>query len=418
MVEKTNNITPDATVQNTAQGQEWAASEKKVTDKVRTPGWNLFDKIVHFGINFGLNVVGATITAHFMTKHEINKKVKNGEKGYSKKDISKLPGENIKIPFSGGSNFYEAYDKFEKSTLKAYHKLNKKTGSKVDDDTVDVAGGITVDVLMLSFAGHITTAMTQLFENDKVKPKLVRWLDKNITDPLRKTFGKGPDAAELEERKQVYDKLDNELSGKSFSGTWGARFFAIGVVIASLFGLRQLDKFTFGRNSKPEFWGLNRLKQGVLWSADKGYERQKEGKTGGFTAPWKDPKSTASQSFYAKRMSTLFATELTGSGTTASIQFLYLMAKEFFGIGVDTNTKKKKPKANENTALASNRTDTIPAPQIAAKTEETVEETEEVALDEKAEKAANYRAKNQPVGNNYQDKALASQQETTMEQTL
>ncbi len=299
------------------------------TDKVRTAGWMKFDKLVHFGISFLLNVGLALTQSVFQVNYEINKKIDaananpndsslDGFRGQEKRSVWILEGyfklaEKVKTNFTDKifNNKYDEAGKPHSSERNFYSEVAK-------------------DVLILSNPGHITTALTQIFENKYVKPKLVRWFDKRI-DEKRISRGDAPTEKELAEREAIYKKLDNELSGKSFVQIWTARFVAIATVITSLIGLGKLDQALTKADIAGE-GGLFRVRQVAV-----GAGRFVEGGLGAFNkkvnwlsnAVVKD--ANTPDTYFANNMLKLFATEVVGSGITSGAQYLTLMFKEFFG---------------------------------------------------------------------------------------
>lgn len=415
----------------------------KTTDKVRTPGWRMFDFVAHWVINWGLNITASIVTAHDMWNYQRNKAIKEG----------KLEGQERKLLLGPVSEWFHSFtERAEKKWFQPFWdtvmpgRLIKEGENKGQVNKNDKykygrqqAVGITGGVFILSFGGHITTLIAQFFETPRIKQRLVRWLDKNVTDPVRRMFGKGPDEHELEERKAIYHKLDNELSGKSAIGMWGSRFAGIGMVILSMITLGAIDKLVVKDNpnlSKDEnetLRGFGRAPQ-AFFAGSRWLKEKTDGK---FSPDYLNPPKEGefidkSGRNYAQFIARMASLEVVGSTITAITQYLYLMAQEFFGVGPKTNVAdkeekdaaKKGQKAPKAT-VAEYKVDIAPAPQASreapqreARSErKTHENTAVETAKNKDEQSARHSEKNKPAGATHRAKARASQ-DTPMEQAV
>lgn len=355
------------------------------TNKVRTRGWWLFDKIVHGGINWVGNMALSMWFAHDKTNYEINQRLKLPDDHPDK--LTNPNGKEFKVTLGGDwgkwgektfgekMNFYKFVDWFEVNAAGKIFavKYDRDDAGKITDPASGKrnsagrweAAAIFTDVMFLSFGGHLTTLITQFFENRRIKPKMVRWLD-GVSDSWRKWRGKGePTPGELAEREEIYKKLDSELAGKSFLQVWGARAVGIATVIASIIGLREADRFItkqvapdFVKNHE-DFLGRGRVTQGTFWLA-----RFIKGGVNEVGGNW-DPaalrrtpqgQTMTAEVFQANKMVRLAATEFTGASTTAATQYLTLMFKELFG---------KKEREKEAKEAEAKKTNVTPAPASA-----------------------------------------------------
>ena len=309
------------------------------TKKVRTRGWELFDFFVH-GVNgLGLNVVFSMLIANDEWRYIRNQAILDGSyKGVEQKNpvMDAFHGFNHKIQ-TGVSDW------------KGWNALvNKRTG---DAYFKDQAIGITNSVLTLSYGGHISTAIAAIMERPAIKTRAVRFLD-NVIDGTRRLAGKQVNDNELAERQQIYHKLDTEFSGKSPWGMISSRIVGIGMVIASMVGLAAADRGLnptgddnvrgFQHAAKFFFDQSKAVKDRPGSKFDPAY--LKPPAPGEFVLKSKvegKPEFTKAQ--YLARMASL---ELVGSTITQVVQYSYLMAKEFFGIGANTNVSHKSVEAN------------------------------------------------------------------------
>lgn len=453
MTQKTDN-----TVQ-TKQTAESAVPEHlrvdTTTSKVRTPGWKLFDLIVHGGINGVLNIAASVWMANDRKKHIVNKAIDGEVTGFTKgKDLSGAKKRNVtlgNLPLIG--NFYEFSDwldtQFYNKDAHGNIKNEAETAGKGFKDKYDsnqAKGGFfgrledgplgnipvikqllrplgkyTGGVLFLAWGGHVTNAIMSIFESKSIKPKLVRFLDK-VIDGSRAMFGKSRTAEELAGREEIYKKLDSDLAGKTMKGIWGARFAGILTVIVGASAAEAVDEAINGRfeddgkTEKP--LGILRASQGFFKAANftKGGINYNRDIAGGKKKHWepdflsnnKTSLKAAESSYIADQT----ATEIMGTGITTATQYIWLMARELFGVGPKTNIgdKKDKNKADHSSnraPIAQHKTDE-PAP---TKAEDTIlaNKPEEIYND-KGNKTPRYSDKNKPAGSTYQDKATAAQE--------
>ncbi len=345
------------------------------TNKVRTPGWRLFDFFAHWVNNYGLNVAASLVTANDSWNYQVNKaidryKETNGREGFN--------GEKKRLLLGKASEwlFGTALPWVEKGTSKFWGTVLPKSSSGEDKYKYvrKQAIGVSNGVILLSFGGHATTLIAQFFETPAIKKRLVRWLDKYVTDPIRKLFGKGPTERELKEREAIYYKLDNELSGKSMIGMWSSRFAGIGMVIISMFTLGLVDKwinpFQYDPNQTPEEndkrrdqyeenVGFGRAPQAFFRTVEKLSEAGVIKKPA-FLEPNKPGQFLDSEGRNkAQYMARMAALEIVGTSITSVTQYLYLMMREFFGVGPKTNidnSKKKDKRAAANSNSGNVRT--------------------------------------------------------------
>jgi hypothetical protein len=337
------------------------------TDKVRTAGWKRFDEWVHFGINFGLNVVLAMAQSVFQTNYEINQKI----------DAANQAGTGVSNELAGFQNqkkrttlgmdkYFAGVEKFKRGELFGGKIGGPDTWFGVEFDAKGnplhaeraFYSKVATNVLTLSNAGHLTTLVTEFFENKNIKPKLVRWFDKKI-DEKRIAKGDTPSEAELQERAAVYDKLDHELAGKSVVQVWSSRAIGISVVIGSLIGLGKLDNKMTGAALDGEA-GLFRLGQASKWAAQKTDAYLDGSKSPNWLKSPQWLKDSAvdfktqptPNTYFANKMTEMFATEVVGSGITAAAQYCSLMFKELFCKKEHQST----PPALENRSAATSQT--------------------------------------------------------------
>lgn len=394
---------------------EWAMSDENQlevqTDKVRTPGWKLFDFIAHWAIGWGLNIALSLGVVHDQWNFKRNKAIDADEFG--------TEADRKKLAIGWFHRMTEWVDKYSE---KGWAKLLPGKGTKDDKlkDTREQAQEITTGFFTLSGAGHLTTLMSQIMETPKIKRKLVRWLDNNISDPIRKVIGKGPTEYELKERQAIYHKLDNELSGKSAMGMIGSRIFGIATVIGLTTALGAADRAMvkpqegISPEQDKENRGFGRVPQ-AFFSATKKFKPDAS-----MLQPAKKGQFTYEGRTYAQYMARMTALEFAGATTTSTTQYLYLMAKEFFGIGVDTNVKKGKmnPTTKQEQPIAV--TNTAKSNNSAIKIEQQENKSEQKSSDyiENTKSTRRYAEKTKPVARNYQDKARHSTVEQTTEQSI
>lgn len=422
MVEKTKDITP-----NEAKIDVLPEHLQASTDKVRTPGWKLFDFLTHWVINWGGNIGASILTAHDTWNYKRNKAIRAG----------KLKGEEKNLLLGSVSEWFHAFTEraeskwfqpFWDTLMPGRINKNGKDAEKENKDdkykyTRKQAVGITSGVFILSFGGHLTTLIAQIFETPRIKRRLVRFLDNNVTDPIRKLFGKTPTEEELEERKAVYHKLDNELAGKSAIGMWGSRFAGIGAVILSMISLGAIDKAivkdnpNLTKDENEELRGFGRAPQAIFGVARKIEEKRKEKDPNydgiDFLKPAKEGEFVDSAGRnYAQFMARMTALEVVGSTITAVTQYTYLMAREFFGIGPKTNvnmSEKEKQRPVPEITTAKNQ-----QPKTVSKRAESKVDNKE----QETKSTRRYAEKTKPAGRSYQDKARHSAVEKTMEQSI
>lgn len=349
------------------------------TDKVRTRGWQKFDKWVHFGIGLGLNIALALTQSIFQINWELNQKIDKAKEIKQKRYVfsteefeKQTKAYGLDAP-GALENYANASKRTEGGPLvylfkfsQLVHKgtdwlfgvgrneygqaIDRKTKVLLDPDKSDrpFYSGVASDVLALAIPGHVTTALIQIFENPKIKPKLVRWFDKR-DDAKRIARGEKITEEELVEREAIYKKLDTELAGKSMLQMWGARLMGIGVVIGSLIGLGVVDRKITGAKLSGEA-GLFRVGQFFTQSGrfvDGGLESIKVK-----SPQWlKDATSrnpNTPNSAFSSRMLALVGTEVAGSTITSFTQYLTLMFKEFFS----SEYKDKKKEAKQAPAQA------------------------------------------------------------------
>ena len=333
--------TTDAATANNERTAQGFVTEGSIhlgeTKKVRTRGWELFDFLVH-GVNgLGLNVVFSMLIANDEWRYKRNQAIQDGSfQGEMKNNLvmDKFHGVNTKIQ-NGVSN-WQGWNALVGKNGDAYYK--------------DQAIGITNSVLTLSYGGHISTAIAAIMERPAIKTRAVRFLD-NVIDGSRRLVGGKISENEMIERQQVYHKLDTEFSGKSPWGMISSRIVGIGMVIASMVGLAAADR---GLNPKGDddvrgfqhaakffFDKSQSLKDRPGSKFDPAYlQPPKPGdfilKAESKSNPGEFKEFTKAQ--YLARMASL---ELVGSSITQVVQYGYLMAKEFFGVGANTNVSHK-----------------------------------------------------------------------------
>lgn len=344
--------------------------DEKETKKVRTMGWWIFDGVVHLGINGIGNIAASIFMAIDKTNFEISQKIadpndpmqaglkRNGQpKEYKVVFGGKLPGfmtgfmtkNNPNYEEGQRLNIYEASNAF-KNILKHGKNLpdsEKKGGlawvsKKVPilKSPMDRLGDYAGDVLFLSIGGHVTNLLMWAFETKAVKPKLIRFLDSHVADPIMSFFGKAPTKEDLEERKRIYEKLDNDMSGKSFKGVWGARFAGIGAAIVTFTGLDLIDRgisnLTHGdRQTQSDLRGILRPSRLVL-------------KSKGYSVSGVPENPASADEYFNIKFYILSSTEVLGTLTTTAMQYVYLMARELIGIGPKTNIKNNKDKESDS----------------------------------------------------------------------
>jgi hypothetical protein len=359
----------------------------KKTDKVRTGGWVLFDAISHWGVGWIGNAIGAIFVANDRWNYDRNNAFeKNPEKYAHVVDKSPRP---VRL-----KHVHKFTDWFDTNISERFTNIlfgapdEAKERQKLIEGKRDWRNyfrrqlkNTSTEVFTLAWSGHLTTLISGILDRPNIKPKLVRFFDNQVVDPVRKLFGKGPSEEELEQRKEIYEKLDNELSGKSGIGVIGARVFGIGMVVSSMTALGLIDKLLIADKPVKEVpespaypKGLDSLERDTQ-NLNRGFGRagqlffnlanryknsaagQKRGFDPNYLRPLKDDQYGYAKGQYvqtkAQYMGRMVALEIVGSFITEAIQYTYLMAKEFFGVGVDTNIKRDKKAEPAKTAKVS-----------------------------------------------------------------
>lgn len=354
------------------------------TDKVRTFGWQLFDTIVHGFINGVLNIAASIVMAKDRANYNINKAIDGKDNIFGDElDLSNTKRRKTYLTNLFGLNFYEFsdwldaqfYNKDSDGNIRgAEHAAKnefsgKQTGLQkkggifgwLEGTTVGKIPGIkqmlkplgkyTGGILFLAWGGHITNSMMWIMESPKIKPKLVKALDR-LADKFRRSK---PDEAELKEREAIYRKLDTDLAGKSVKGIWGARFAGIASVIGVAALAEAVDAGITGRynadGSEKKQLGILRVSQGVFAGARKGQKwyNNRPGTTKKWEPAALSTDKTSVQAATSSYMLDQSVTEVMGTGITTTVQYLYLMMREFFGVGPKTNLgdAKKNQEGNE-----------------------------------------------------------------------
>lgn len=387
----------------TAQEQAAYTAARVATDKVRTPGWWKFDQIVHSGINGVLNIAASVWMANDRANYEINQaRYHNASNNFTECDFStenegprRTYLDKIPVPLANTLNlenktfnFYGLSDWIDRQ----FYNLSedKKTGELSlkentigrDYNAIEERGGIFGmaeqgilgkipvvknvlgplgkyfgGILFLAWGGHITNSVMWLMESPIIKPKAIKFLDKYISDPIRRFNGEHISEAEMLERAEIYKKLDGELRGKSLKGVWGARFAGILSIITFASVSEAIDKaidnkfFKEKRHTRQEAAGqdITNPDYGILRVTQLfyGFARFVQGGLNGVGVEWnpdflkkvKPGEKETAKSRKAKYMAAQTAVEMTGTGFTALIQYIFLMGKELFNVGFDTNVK-------------------------------------------------------------------------------
>lgn len=337
------------------------------TNKVRTRGWEKFDKWVHFGIGFGLNVALALTQSIFQINWGLNKKIDAAKtiKGLNDKGEITEALKMADLEAHQLDGFVNANKRFSPKFLDGYFKFAEKVKYNFTDKIFGVKrdkygkgqegsdrpffSDVAADVLVLANPGHITTAMVQFFEQPWLKPKLVRWFDKR-EDAKRIAKGETITEEELAERDAIYKKLDTDLAGKSFIQMWTARLVGIAVVIGSLIGFGMADRKLTGAKLEGEA-GLYRV--GKLFTQTGRFVRGGlegiEVESPGWLKDATSRTRNNPNSVFSSRMLALVGTEVAGSGITAATQYATLMFKEFFTDKYKDAKKEAKAEAKSHT---------------------------------------------------------------------
>ncbi|MDG1287280.1 MAG: hypothetical protein P8P30_06905 [Rickettsiales bacterium] len=430
MVEKIDNITPQAKAKNAAQGDDWAASTKNKSKEVRTSGWWLFDTLVHGGINGVGNIAASLAMVRDRSNYKVNQLIdakKNGTKvtdsgvftsklNVSEKDRRKSYLSDINIPFLGVKkfNFYEFSNKIDTKSVAFFDYLGEKGLNKVPvvKNLLEPLGKYTGGILFLAWGGHVTNSIMWLLESPNIKPKLVRAFDKLI-DGFNSLRGQKPTEEELSKRAEIYKKLDSDLAGKSVKGVWGARFAGILSVIGVASVAEAIDVAATNADPSKQKTGILRGSQAFFKGAQ---YHQGGARALGYKADYgmlsqdKTSVAAARANYFADQT----VTEILGTGLTTSVQYAYLMMREFLGIGPKTNVGDEDKNSTKSKAApkapvtAQSKANTSPAPKASVE-KETQPKTTKASTDTELKKTAGYREKNQPTGENYQDKTSTSQ---------
>ncbi len=450
MVEKTEYKTTQPELPNNQVELPEDMQVKGGTDKVRTPGWRVFDFLAHFVVNTVINI-GLSVV---MVVDRANYKAKKGDFG----DVSNHKANDTKtfltdIPLPGGKkfNFYEFsdwldtlfYNKDDKGKIA---EKPKGQGFTTKVNSLQKAGGVfgwleekggknifgvrqilkplgtyTPSILFLAWGGHLTNSIMWALESPKIKPTLVKFFDK-VNDSVRGVFGIKASAEELQERKEIYAKLDGELSGKSIKGVWGARLAGIATIIGVASVGEAIDNSIMDHKGKKrsDSPGLLRVSEGFFAAAK--YHK------GGMKAHGKefDPAflSEDSQSIDAKRAKYITGNtviEIAGTGITAGVQYVYLMMQEFFGVGPKTGMKDKDaqsveksnavttpPNASKQVELSTpaKTVEEKPAPKVAQSTQNKIDDkVTEIKENSSYGEKVKAKAEIQSKGESHQDVA-------------
>jgi len=376
-------VAPGANWASTKEDQKAYSADRVKTDKVRTLGWWAFDLIVHTGLNLFVNIAISVLMVVDRSNYELNR----AKDGLQNKFYAVPPENDLQKPLATQAISDQLHQSLksgkprrsflDKITIRGKHFYNlsdyidgKSAGffSHLEFDSADTtaktfannlsrgAGKYVGGILFLAWGGHLTNGTMWALESPNVKPKIVRFLDKKVIEPVRGLFGWKMSEAEQAEQDQIYKKLDGELSGKSGAGVWGARAAGIGTIMGIGAILEATDKtFVTGKYKANESeLGLLRVKQLVFGSAafmQGGLNAVRDKKVSYSFLQKPEESVIAAQSSLIVGQS---AVETVGSLITAFVQYMWLMSKELLGFGKDTNVKadktataKREKKANE-----------------------------------------------------------------------
>ncbi len=324
-------------------------------NKVRTPGWKLFDFLVYGLMQYVINIALSLAMwwdSEFNGKAEHlqaqKAKIQNMDSGIAKTWQKMLYGyrrgfnivnewtiKNISNPAAK----FVANRLPEKSLIDIKNGRGEsiiKTPNKAEKAAIESnVSNIITGYLLLAWGGRILMLPNKILEDRK--PQIVRFFDKTI-DAVKAMFGKKPSAQELEERKEIYKKLDSELSTESWGKLWKARFTGEAMVGAAILTPLLFDPQRKGitRVGDIAMHGLRKLET-VL------------GKNWPFLHPAPQGSYDALYPPKANKLAGLaWAASIEGmaTGIVATSLYLKLKAKELFGKNAKNNDPAPSAKQN------------------------------------------------------------------------
>jgi hypothetical protein len=338
---------------------------------VRTGGWILFDTLTYFLNNWVLNIAASVITAEDGFKYHYNNAVRDGNR----------PGEEEKpLLFGPLSRWFHGLTVKSENGLKTLWNwvlpgAGKEVGKGENQDRYYFirkdAIGITNGVFILSFGGHFTTLIAQLLESPKVKPKIVKWLDRNIADPIKRLFGK---EVNEETRAAAYEQLEGKLAGKSIASMWKSRVIGILSVIGAMVTIGAADRaanpYRKEEWSSPDEYrsriGFRRVSHEAVEWINKRNAAGKDRTLFIKHDKYKDFEYDGMK--YHEYMAMMTALETAGTTITSGVQTAVLLGRELFGIGPDTSLGK------EDGQPAKSKTKQKPQPKVSVDVREPVQE--------------------------------------------
>ncbi len=332
---KNNQRAPVASPSTSLNDAEDLEVRTSDTKKTRTAGWKLFDFLVYgvmqYGINIGLSLVMWWDNEfhgkeeHLQThKQEIEgmtgvKKAANQVlHGYRKgfKKVNEVTVKYFSEPVANGVMKILP----EKSLQAANGKI--RTPNKTDVEFKGKLTNFLTGYALLAWGGRLLMAPNKWLED--AKPKLVRKFD-NMFDSINGMFGKKVTDQQLQERAEIYQKLDGDLATESWGNLIQARVLGELAVGGAVLAPLILDS---------ERKGVARIGEAGLKLAGK-----VEGLTGEKDR-WSFLKPKAEGTFDAlnppkanKIHGLAFAASIEGvaTGIVATYLYLKLKSKELFG---------------------------------------------------------------------------------------